>query len=81
MNKRIKRLWWAIAGFVEDTACNIKYKIENWNECPVCTGSGENLEDMIDGWELSLSCWFCDGKGKIGILKLVDFWLHRKEYI
>lgn len=80
MSKRIRELWRAVFGFVDDAIYDIKYKIDNWNECPVCSGYGELVEDRVEWWDITSPCFFCDGSGKVGLLKLIDFWLHRKEY-
>lgn len=81
MSKRIRRLWWKVAGAIDEAKYDIKYKLENWNECPVCDGYGQLVMDTIEWWDIKEECFFCEGKGKVSLFMLVKYWLHKKDYV
>ena len=79
MKRKVKKLWREVEGFFDGLFCDLKYKIENWNECPACYGSGEVLIDRVDYYDITTDCGICNGSGKIGLSKVVYYHFHRKE--
>jgi RecJ-like exonuclease len=79
MKQKVKKFLRKVGGRIEDAYYDLKYKIENWNECPACDGSGEVLIDRVEWYSITADCGICNGSGKIGIAKVVYYHFHRKE--
>ena len=57
----------------------IRHRLVNWDECPICGGSGLETMDIVDGCDIKATCCLCKGRGKISLRQLIDYRIHINE--
>ena len=62
-----------------ENAMYIRHRLVNWDDCPICGGSGLETMDIVDGRDIKAICSFCKGSGEISLRQLIDYRIHINE--